>query len=567
MYTSFIRQLFFKKAISVPAIVWLLLGATAGAANCSSGQAHRISVLDFSVQSDNPQYKYLGKGFSEFISIELSKARNMALIDREKREEAFKEQAFTLSGAVDAKNSIELGKMLAADYLVTGKIFDLMGNLTVTFKVLNTATGEIAFEDKITDKLSKYEYISSKCSEKIVKHFDANATVMVARDIEKPQEAAIKFSKAVDAYDKKDFTAAKKELTEANKLDPGNAAVNVYINKLFTTTTRFKVMPELYVPYENPAYLGLLLKDKAYLTGSSAQTDPSPTIKPGEVNVSEEASRFGGGYTMPLKKGWGLGLEMTFFSTKDMIMGPPSGNGYYEVFANDQVSIGGPILSSGFKISENIAVGGGIGFLAKNRNYYIAHRLPDLTNNLSFKGDYYTDAPAENGMSFTGGLLLKNTANTLFLDSYYTHTTLKGEYYTVIAQHGDYVPYTMPAVQENTLTFAMNQKRTFLVLKQTNYIYSDLDSSISKFMPAIEQRLAGFVSLRAGAEFTSMKLNNTNSTGTGFTGGATVSLGKKWDFDVNASVRERQSRNLRDLKVKDTIIFFTLSRTGLFFKD
>ena len=557
-----------RKSLTAASVLALLLSALC-AGTAAAETAHRISVLDFEVQSDNPQYKYLGKGFAEFIGIELSKSKGMALIDREKREETFKEQAFTLSGAVDQKDSVQLGKMLAADYLVTGKIFDLLGNLTVTFKVLDTATGGIVFEDKVTDKLTKYDYISSKCVEKIVKHFDANAPVLIARDIEKPAEAAIKFSKAVDAYDKKDFTAAKTELAEAKKLDPQNTAVNVYINKLYTSTTKFKVMPEFYTSYENPAYLGLLAKDKAYFNISSSKPKTDIVLRSPEDGVREEAMRFGGGYFAPLAKGWGLGIEFAGFNTQDAVLGwqgyaPYRGQGgkHFPIISNDNVTTGGPILSTGFKLSGNVALGADIALMSKSRRYYIQNFLVDGTPNSHNTGNRYVDAPGQTAAAFTGGLLVKNGANTVFLDSYYTQTAEKGEYFDTVA--GVFVDYKMPSVLENTLTFALNQKRTFLVLKQTSYSYSDLDSSLVKFLPALEQRLGGAVSLRGGAEFTSMKLNGKKSSGAGFTAGLTATFKKDWDVDFNWSVRNRPSRNLSDLTIKENVIFLTISRAGLF---
>jgi len=534
----------------------------------SRSSAYRLSIMDFDVQSDNPQYKYLGKGFSEFISIELSRAKGMAIIDREKREEVFKEQAFTLSGAVDSGNSIAMGRMLAADYLVTGKIFDLMGNLTVTLKVVGTATGEVAFEDKVTDKLSKYEYISSKCAEKIVKHFYANAQVLTAREVERPAEAAIKFSKAVDAYDKKDFAAAKKELTEAKELDPQNTAVNFYMDKLFTTTTKFKAMPEFYTSYENPAYLAFLAQDKAYFTQSGVATDKTDARSP-QDGVQEHSERTGAGYFMPLMKGWGAGIEYVRFHTRDAVMGwqgdPARLGRNLAIVSNENVTTKGALLSTGFRVTRNIAIGGDIAALTKKREYWIQDVMVDGSANPNDTNGRYADSPDQSVTAYTAALLVKNSASTLFFDSYYTATDQKAEYFDTTA--GIFRQYSMPAVLENTLTYVLNRQRTSLVLKHTSYDYSDLDSAMTRLMPAAEQRLGKRFSLRAGAEFTSIDLNGEKSSGSGFMAGGTADLGRNWNFDLNWTARHRPSRNLNDFKLRENLIFITVSRAGIFFGD
>jgi len=531
------------------------------------GREYRISIMDFDVQSDNPQYKYLGKGFSEFISIELSKAKGMAIIEREKREEVFKEQAFALSGAVDAKNSIEMGKMLAADYLVAGKIFDLMGNLTVTIKVIATASGEVAFEDKVTDKLTKYNYISSKCSEKIIKHFFIKSKVKTARAVERPAEAAIKFSKAVDAYDKKDFETAKKELVGAKKLDPQNAAVKVYMDKLFTTTTKFKVMPEFYTSYENPAYLAYLTQDKAYFTQSGVAADKDYVRTP-QDGVQEHSERTGVGYFMPVMKGWGVGLEYVRFHTRDAVLGwqgdPARLGNKLAIVSNENVTTTGAMLSTGFRVSHNISVGGDVAALTKTREYWIQDVMVDGTPNPNETNGTYVDSPDQSVMAYTAALLVKNSASTLFFDSYYTTTDQKAEYFDTVA--GVFRQYDMPSVLENTLTWVLNEKRTSLVVKHAVYSYSGRDYGMTRLMPAAEQRLGKRFALRAGAEFTSIDLNGESSSGSGFMAGGSADLGRNWTFDLNWTSRQRPSRNLNDFKLREDLIFFTFSRSGIFFR-
>ncbi|HBA60620.1 MAG TPA: hypothetical protein DCZ92_07340 [Elusimicrobia bacterium] len=534
----------------------------------SRGSAYRLSIMDFEVQSDNPQYKYLGKGFSEFISIELSRAKGMAIIDREKREEVFKEQAFNLSGAVDAKNSIEMGKMLAADYLVTGKIFDLLGDLTVTLKVVATATGEVAFEDKVTDKLTKYNYISSKCAEKIVKHFYANAQVLTAREVEKPAEAAIKFSKAVDAYDKKDFTAAKKALTEAKKLDPQNRAVNLYMDKLFTTTTKFKVMPEFYTSYENPAYLAYLTQDKAYFTQSSVAADKDQARTP-QDGVQEHTERTGVGYFMPVMKGWGVGVEYVRFHTRDAVLGwlsdPARLGKKLAIVSNENVTTKGAMLSTGFRVTRNISVGGDVAALTKKREYWISDKRVDGTTNPNDTNGNYVDSPDQSVLAYTAALLVKNSASTLFFDSQYTGTDQKAEYYDTAADV--FRQYDMPSVLENTLTWLLNDKRTSLVVKHAVYSYSGRDYAMTRLMPAAEQRLGKRLSLRAGAEMTNIELYGEKSSGSGFMAGGSADLGRNWTFDLNWTSRHRPSRNLNDFKFREDLIFITVSRAGILFGD
>ena len=42
--------------------------------------------MDFTVESDNPAYKYLGKGFAELTSVEIARIPGVTLVDREQQE-------------------------------------------------------------------------------------------------------------------------------------------------------------------------------------------------------------------------------------------------------------------------------------------------------------------------------------------------------------------------------------------------------------------------------------------------------------------------------------------------
>ncbi|MFH1074724.1 MAG: CsgG/HfaB family protein, partial [Candidatus Firestonebacteria bacterium] len=211
------------------------------------GKPVKLSVMDFELQSSNPMYAYFGKGFAEFISVEISKSRDISLVEREKRREIIEEQKFTLTGLVDEKNSIEIGKMLAANYLITGKIIDITGKIVITYRVMDTETGLVIFDGKIEEDPGKYDYIAAFIARAILVNFSAkvpaDTELKVAKAQSKSVEVAVNFSQAVDSYDKKDYNSAKKDLVEAKKLDPTNDAVKYYINKLFKNTTKFKVMP------------------------------------------------------------------------------------------------------------------------------------------------------------------------------------------------------------------------------------------------------------------------------------------------------------------------------------
>ena len=523
----------------------------------------KISVMDFEIQSNNPQYANLGKGFSEFVSVEVFKSKDISLIEREKRREIIEEQKFALTGLVDEKNSIEIGKMLAANYLVTGNIIDTMNKLSITFRVLDTETGQVILQEKLEEDPSKYDYISAFIAKAVLNNFSAQVSsdteAKLVNSQNKSVEAAVKFSRAVDSYDNKRFETARKDLLEAKKLDPANEAVKYYYNKLFKNTTKFKVAPERYISYQNPAYLSLLDSDSLFLTGNGAHPiTPFIYIPGGVLGVGERGDRSSYGYFLPILKGLGFGIEYFYYIAQDSIL-KQDPNSPGETVSNNDVIDSGVIITAGLKITDNISIGFGTSLYNQDRTYYIAHAV--LPPPLNSRGQRIENNPA---LAYDIGLLLKDNTNSIIFDSYFAVTN--ENFYLYNSSTKSNQTYRMPSILENTLSFALNNNQTFFVVKQYDYFYTDISYFIGNVMPAAEQWFFNAFSLRAGYEFAYFDLSGTKSNGNGFTLGITLPVDfiVKFTVDYNYTSRQRPSRNLEGLKVEETIGFLTVTFTDIF---
>lgn len=288
--------------------------------------ANRVSLSDFVVHSDNTRYKYMGKGISEMISVELRKSPGIDLIEREKRAEILEEMEISLSDLADTEEQVKVGKMLTAVYIIFGEIVDMDKKVLISLRMIDVESGKVVWNEKLMEKLSKYDYISGYFAASILDFLNVDVsktTVAKAEEErEKSEEVIIAFSKAVDHYDKKEMDQAKKELSKAKKIDPESEAADYYLSKLITNTTKFKVMTEQYISYQNPAYLGILRTDRFHIGVSRALTadiDASPflgsPIPGGEL--TEEDQRASAGYYFPVGVDFGFGIECLFYEYED----------------------------------------------------------------------------------------------------------------------------------------------------------------------------------------------------------------------------------------------------------
>jgi TolB-like protein len=223
-------------------MAFLLLAAVSGFA-----EEFRVAIMDFTVESDNPQFKYLGKGFAELTSVELARIPGVVLVDRAKRNAALEEQAFSLSEGADEKKALQIGKLLAVDYLVSGTIIDMMGNLVVSYQVVKTETGAIVDKRQTDGAPADYKRMVREIGAGLGQMMGSKP-VAVAKAPEAPKavkqaEVLSNFSEAVEALDKKDVKTATSKLEAAQKIDPTDQAVKQFLDKLAGGTSKFAVIP------------------------------------------------------------------------------------------------------------------------------------------------------------------------------------------------------------------------------------------------------------------------------------------------------------------------------------
>ncbi len=241
------------------------------------------------------------------IAVELSKSPGVALVEREKRVEIMEEVKFALSGlAEDTDRQVEVGKMLAADYLVFGEIVDMAPQLLISVRMTGVKSGEIVFREKLTEKAGNYEYISGYFASALLDHFN----VRVAE-------------------------------TTAKKTEP-------------------------FYSYQNPAYLGIIRTDNLYLLASLPLLPGHVVgfyeylnimpIPESDVYITENDSNGVLGYTFPLGEKLGMRVDAVIIARENQLRRTLlEGTG---ISSNDGGL--GAVIDFGWNILPSISLGAGI---------------------------------------------------------------------------------------------------------------------------------------------------------------------------------------------------------------
>jgi Ca-activated chloride channel family protein len=80
---------------------------------------------------------------NESALLELSRAANLKVVEREKMDAVMKEQKLALSDLMDTANAISVGKVLSAHFILTGSVIEMPGSVVIFARIVNVETAEV----------------------------------------------------------------------------------------------------------------------------------------------------------------------------------------------------------------------------------------------------------------------------------------------------------------------------------------------------------------------------------------------------------------------------------------
>jgi TolB-like protein len=525
--------------------------------------AARLTVGDFQVRSANAAYRFLGKGFAEFISIELLKSDFIELVEREKRLEAIREIELSQTGLIDERAQIEAGRLVTAEYIVLGSIYDIDNQISITVRIVETKTTRVIWQDKVSGKIGQYEALSAEITSKILRKLNilvpnaVTAKLQGAR--EKTGEVALQFSSAVDAVDHHDTESARKSLDAARRLDPQNEAIEVYLAKLIVNTAKFRTISQEYFSNMNPASLGLMREDRFFLTVAMVNLQEKSTqLKSIDRSVVEQDVRMNVGYQLPIGKKWGAGFEGIFFHYKDEIRLPTarSTGSIPEYLQTNPDNFGG-IGSLSYAPTSNLSFGASVAVYQQVKRQSWSAPYSEAST---------TQIIRENQLGYSLGMLAKNTSGTFIFDTLVGHSTQSTYLLNPVNMTvGNSV--RAPIYNENTISVGILGKRLFLALKEINEFYVDRAYYSARIIPVIEAWLFSWLSIRAGAEHNYARLTGETYNNTGWVAGFSLrGITSGWNFDLNYTDRNRPSRIIAGEIINEGIVYFTISKSDNFLR-
>ncbi len=188
---------------------------------------YTLAILDFENNSlFNPEeYQPLEKGLSEIMITELGQVQAILVVERQKLRSVIDELKLSQSGLVSEDGSIEVGKMLGAQYLVFGSyMVALDEKIRIDARIVDVETGLTIKASQVTGKEKDLLSLIVKLSKKILEDLDVRLTEMEEDLFDESQslemESVVLFSKGLELEDQELWKEARQCYEKVLEIEP-----------------------------------------------------------------------------------------------------------------------------------------------------------------------------------------------------------------------------------------------------------------------------------------------------------------------------------------------------------
>lgn len=105
-----------------------------------------VAISDFQNRTGKIYLDTWEQQVPEFLKSELSRSPDITLLERRDLKAILDEQTLTMSGLVDTATAQQVGKLLGAQYVITGTVTQVASRIRIDAKIISVASGKTVSE-------------------------------------------------------------------------------------------------------------------------------------------------------------------------------------------------------------------------------------------------------------------------------------------------------------------------------------------------------------------------------------------------------------------------------------
>jgi TolB-like protein len=198
--------------------------AMEGRLSATPPEPNTIAVLRFAYLGTDPELRPLETGLTHLIVSDLAKVSRLRLLERERVQALDAELALSAAGRVEPSTAARSGRLLRAASVVQGAIRESGSGLRLNAAVINTTDTAISAESSASDRLQELIVMEKAVVLDLLARMGLSLTPAERRAIEerptRSLQAFLSWSRGLEAEERGDAAAARREYEEAGAADP-----------------------------------------------------------------------------------------------------------------------------------------------------------------------------------------------------------------------------------------------------------------------------------------------------------------------------------------------------------
>lgn len=247
------------------ALVFVLAWTVPTEAAAQDGDAadHRtvVAVLYFDNHTASERFDPLGKGFAEMLITDLSGLSMIRVVERARLQDLIDEQELSRSQHSDPATALRAGRILAAEYVVTGSFTGIEPDIRAEAHLTHTETAEIVRGVNATGTEDQFFTIQEELAAALIEGMQIALSDEEAEEFRSWQEqnriedaeTVVAYSEALDYYDREEYLEAVERMGFVVRRAPASALVQM-------TYDRMRQSAEDHARQESRSFLGRLLR-------------------------------------------------------------------------------------------------------------------------------------------------------------------------------------------------------------------------------------------------------------------------------------------------------------------
>jgi TolB-like protein len=236
-----------------------------------------LSILYFDNLTKNKEYDWLSNGITDMLISDIAETGAIDVVERANLKKVLDEQQLSMSGLIDDKKALELGKLMSAakliygSYIIQGKIVIINGKIT------DTESGKIITAFSVKGAVESILSLQNELSQKTKTALGIKDSRPLMPVQEYSFEAVKKYYQGIDLLDKGAAEDARKKFEEATRIDPTYIKPYQGIEesyKFLKNFTKMRQQREIAAVFSNINKIQIRLKEKPWRTFAEIALDP-----------------------------------------------------------------------------------------------------------------------------------------------------------------------------------------------------------------------------------------------------------------------------------------------------